>query len=185
MTKIALLGDSIRGNYEPYVRKLAGDAAEIHSPDENCRFSAYTLFNLATWVSEDDYDVIHWNNGQWDTCYMPDGQIHTPLPQYLELQKRIAEILLARTKRAIFATTSPVFPEQFARAERNGRTNEDIVEYNQAVTGALTGMGVEINDLHATLVQDVKAYICDDMVHLSPAGAECCAQLVWDKIRAE
>ena len=46
-------------------------------------------------------------------------------------------------------------------------------------------MGVEINDLHAALAQDVAATICDDMVHLSQAGAECCAELVWRKIREE
>ncbi|MBT3374077.1 MAG: SGNH/GDSL hydrolase family protein [Lentisphaerae bacterium] len=182
MPKIALLGDSIRGNYEPHIRKLAGDAADIRSPDENCRFSAYTLFNLAVWIPDDDYDVIHWNNGQWDTCYMPDGKIHTPLSQYLELQKRIADIALKRSKRAIFATTSPVYPEQFEKAERNGRKNEDIVEYNQRATEQLSAMGVEINDLHAALVQDVKTYICDDMVHLSEAGAARCAEQVWEMV---
>ena len=37
---------------------------------------------------ESGYDVIQWNNGQWDTCYMRDGKIHTPLSHCLEVEKK-------------------------------------------------------------------------------------------------
>jgi len=178
MRKVLLMGDSIRMNYEPRLRELVGHSASIHSPDENCRFAAYTLFNLTGWAPDDDFDVIHWNNGQWDLCYMPDGRIHTPLPWYLEYEKRIAEILLGKGRRVIFATISPVFDDQFDTAEQNGRRNEDIVAYNRAVSAELAAMGVEINDLHAALAQDVRACICEDKVHLAPEGIERCARLV-------
>ena len=184
MKKLMLIGDSIRMNYEPYLKELAGKAAVIHSPEENCRFAAYTLFNLAAWIPDDDYDVIHWNNGQWDVCYMPDGKIHTALALYVEYEKRIADILLPRAKRVIFATTSPVRPDQFETASQHGRKNEDIVAYNRAVTAELAPLGVEINDLHAALIQNIDETICDDKVHLSPAGARCCARQVWEVVTA-
>ena len=132
MTKVVLIGDSIRLEYQSKVAELLGDGVDLHWPEENCRFSAYTLFCLAAWAPDDDYDVIHWNNGQWDTCYMPDGRIHTPLPAYLELQEPIADIVQKKARRVIFATTTPVWPEQFARATVHPRTDEDIREYNAA-----------------------------------------------------
>lgn len=182
MKKVKLIGDSIRLGYQAKVIALLEGRAEVSGPIENCRFSAYTLFNLADWVHDDDYDVIQWNNGQWDTCYMPDGKIHTPLASYLELQERIAGILLKKTKKLVFATTTPVWPEQFDRAIYHPRKNEDITAYNNSMKDLLKKMGVEVNDLHAMLNQDIKKYICDDMVHLTEAGSELCAKNVAEMI---
>ena len=182
MIKVVLIGDSIRINYQDKVRQILQDRASIHAPEDNCRFAAYTLFSLSSWVPDDDYDVIHWNNGQWDTCHMPDGRIHTPLPVYLDLEKRIAHILRRKTKRLIFATTTPVYPDQFETATVNGRKNEDIDAYNHAVSKELSAIGVEINDLHTHVAQDVMKYISEDKIHLSPAGVEFCAGLVSSAI---
>lgn len=170
MKKVMLIGDSIRLGYQAKVTELLTNKATVTGPADNCRFSAYTLFCLSQWVPDDDYDVIQWNNGQWDTCYMPDGKIHTPLATYCELQERIATILLRKTRRLIFATTTPVWPELFATAEKNPRRNEDICEYNHAITDVLGKRGVEINDLNALVAGNVKQYISGDMVHLSETG---------------
>ncbi len=175
MKKVMLIGDSIRLGYQARVTALLKDRATVAGPQDNCRFSAYTLFCLAQWVIEDDFDVIQWNNGQWDVCIMPDGRIHTPLAEYCDLQQRIAGILLKKARRVIFATTTPVWPEQFTSAARNPRRNEDIREYNRAAAEVLGPMGVAINDLHALLAGDVKQYISADMVHLTDAGNDLCA----------
>ena len=178
MIKVMLIGDSIRMNYQAKVREILQGQADIRSPEENSRFAAYTLFQLSSWVPDADYDVIHWNNGQWDVCYMPDGLIHTPLVVYLDLEKRIANVLRRKAKRLIFATTTPVHPDQFETAKVNGRKNEDIMAYNQAVASELSALGVEINDVHTAVAQDVMKHISADKVHLSPAGVELCAGLV-------
>ena len=178
MIKVMLIGDSIRGGYQDRLRQILEGRASVQAPEETCRFAAYTLFSLSGWVPDSDYDVIHWNNGQWDVCYMPDGRIHTPLPVYLDLEQRIAEILRRKSKRLVFATTTPVHADQHATAVVNGRKNEDIVAYNNAVAKKLAAMGVEINDLHAPVARDVMKYISEDKVHLSPAGVELCAALV-------
>jgi len=182
MQKIMLIGDSIRLSYQERVQQLLADAAVVTGPAENCRFAAYTLFCLASWVTDDDYDVIHWNNGQWDSCYMPDGRIHTALPLYLDLQQRIAEILRPRTERLVFATTTPVHADQYEKAERNGRKNEDIEAYNRAVVETLVPMGVEINDMHWQVATDVRRYVSEDKVHLTAAGVELCAGLVVEAV---
>lgn len=182
MIKVKLIGDSIRLGYQAKVIDLLEGKAEVTGPDENCRFSAHTLFNLAGWVPDDDYDVIQWNNGQWDTCFMPDGKIHTPLISYLEMQERIAGILLKKTKRLIFATTTPVWPEQFERTKVHPRKNEDIIAYNNVVKEPLRKLGVEVNDLYSALAEDVKKYICDDMVHLTETGSDLCAKKVAEMV---
>ena len=178
MIKVLLIGDSIRINYQDKVRQSLQGRATIGAPEENCRFAAYTLFSLSSWVPDSDYDVIHWNNGQWDVCYMPDGRIHTPLQAYLDTEMRIASVLRRKAKRLIFATTTPVHADQFTASVNNGRKNEDIAIYNAAAAGALSAMGVEINDIHRAVSQDVMKYISADRVHLSPEGVELCAGLV-------
>ena len=177
MKKVMLIGDSIRLSYEAKVAALLAGKATLTGPDENCRFSAYTLFKLQAWVPDNDFDVIQWNNGQWDVCYLLDGKIHTPLANYLELQERIASILLKQTKRLIFATTTPVWP-QFAQARVNPRCNEDISAYNSAAATRLGSLGVEINDLYSPIFEDVKRYISGDMVHLTEEGSDLCANRV-------
>ncbi len=178
MIKALLIGDSIRLGYQPKVVERLRGSARVCGPQDNCRFSAYTLFNLTAWVPDDDFDVIQWNNGQWDTCYMPDGRIHTPLPAYLELQKRIATILLKKTRRLVFATTTPVWPEQFTSGSVHPRRNEDIRAYNSAAKDLLGGFGIEINDLHTPVMKDLQRYISEDMVHLTETGKDLLAGLV-------
>ena len=182
MKKVMLIGDSIRLGYQAKVSAQLASDTILTGPEENCRFSAYTLFNLSAWVPDDDFDVIQWNNGQWDTCYMPDGNIHTPLTAYLELQKRIASILLKKTRRLIFATTTPVWPEQFKSGSIHPRRNEDIKAYNSAAVDLARGLGAEINDLHSHIASDVKQYISEDMVHLTNVGNDLCARCVAAKI---
>lgn len=178
MMKVMLIGDSIRLSYQSKVTELLEGRAAVNGPQENCRFSSYTLFSLSTWVPENDYDVIQWNNGQWDTCFMPDGKIHTQLKEYLELQNRIAVILRKKTKRLIFATTTPVWPEMFASKSIHPRKNEDIIAYNNAASELLGKNGVEINDLYSCVAKDIKKYISTDMVHLTNDGVNLCASRV-------
>ncbi len=176
MKKFLLIGDSIRIGYQNEFIALIANRASVEIPEENCRFADYTLFNLSTWLQDTYFDVIQWNNGQWDTCYMPDGKIHTTLLHYLDVQKRIAHILLSQARRVIFATTTPVWPEMFSSNIPNSRRNEDIEEYNERAKILLSGLGIEINDLYAPLAFDIKKFICKDMVHLTEEGRQICAR---------
>jgi hypothetical protein len=185
MKKIALIGDSIRLGYQAKVAALLEGKAVVTGPDDNCRFSAYTLFNLSAWVPDDDFDIIQWNNGQWDTCRMPDGRIHTTLTTYLELQERIATILQKKTRRLVFATTTPVWPEQFSSGSIHPRKDEDIREYNRAAIELFEGLGVEINDLYPHVAKGIRTYVSEDMVHLTEAGNDLCARCVVDWIEGK
>lgn len=183
MKILLLLGDSIRLSYGAAVQeKLKADLA-ISGPDDNCRFAAYTLFNLVHWLEDRSYDIIQWNNGQWDTCHMLEGNTHPPLERYCELEVRIARILKTRTRRLISATTTPVKGDLFAAKNRAPRSNEDIEAYNAAVRQALEPEGVEFIDLYTPVKRRLDECICEDLVHLTPTGVEVCATEVAQALR--
>lgn len=170
--KITLLGDSIcKIGYGPLVPSLLGDDFEVYQPEDNCRFSKFTLRGLWDWKEKmAGSRIVHWNNGLWDICdVFGDGPFSNP-DEYCQNMLRIADILLARHEKVIFATTTPVNPlHPYNR-------NERIIEYNRLIVPLLEEKGILINDLHALVVPHVDEYIREDLIHLTDAGARACAQ---------
>ena len=181
MKKLALIGDSIRMiGYGTKVPEILKDEFETWQSDDNGRFSKYTLRYVSyEWVPKiEGSDVIHWNNGLWDVNDLGDG-VFTSKEEYVENMTRIAKRLLAMGKRVIFATTTPVRPENVHNK------NEVIEAYNAALVPKLVEMGVVINDLYTPLKTDVYRYICDDTIHLSEEGISLAADMVEAVIREE
>lgn len=179
MKKIVLLGDSIRlFGYGKKVPDLLGSEYQVWQPTDNCRFAQYTLRGCFDWKENlEGSDVIHWNNGLWDVTELFGDGNFTPLEQYVATMKRVAGLLLGYSKHVIFATTTPV-------AETYPYNDNGVIRrYNETVSAELSKMGITINDLHKTVASDVDRYLCDDMLHLSEAGAEACAKQVCDCIR--
>ena len=179
--KITLLGDSIRMiGYGPLVPQLLGEDFEVFQPDDNCRFAKYTLRGLFDWQADmAGSRVVHWNNGLWDMCdILGDGKIFTSLSEYTENILRIADLLLARHDRVIFATTTPV------TAANIHDNNEVIAAYNAHIVPLLQEKGVIINDLYTPMAADIPRFIrSDDNIHLTDAGSAVCAALVAETIR--
>ena len=63
MKKVMLLGDSIRLGYRAKVAKLLEGQAMVAGPEENCRFSAYTLFKR--YISA---DMVHLTEDGNELC---------------------------------------------------------------------------------------------------------------------
>lgn len=181
MKKVTLLGDSIRQiGYGTRVPELLGEDYEVFQPEENCRFVKYTLRMLFDYRAQiEGSDVIHWNNGLWDitTGLFDDGEPFTSEQEYVENMLRVAKELKKLGKRIIFATITPVHNEYVYNK------NSVIQRYNELIVPKLQEMGIEINDLHATVMQDLYKYIGQDQIHLSPEGIEICAKQVADMIR--
>ena len=181
MKKVTLLGDSIRQiGYGTRVPELLGEDYEVFQPEENCRFVKYTLRMLFDYRAQiEESDVIHWNNGLWDitTGLFDDGEPFTSEQEYVENMLRVAKELKKLGKRIIFATITPVHNEYVYNK------NSVIQRYNELIVPKLQEMGIEINDLHATVMQDLYKYIGQDQIHLSPEGIEICAKQVADIIR--
>ncbi len=181
--KIVLLGDSIRLiGYGTKVPSMLGEEYEVYQPDDNCRFVKYTLRGLFEWRDNlIGADVIHWNNGLWDTStglFDDGGKPFTDENEYVANMLRVAEELKKLAPRVIFATTTPVHPEY----EYND--NAVIRRYNAVLVPKLRQMGLEINDLHAIVAEHWREYIReDDKIHLTEAGACACAEKVCQAIR--
>lgn len=179
MKKLVLLGDSIRLiGYGKKVPEMLRDEYEVWQPTDNCRFSQYTLRMLFDQRKNiEGADIIHWNNGLWDACDLFDDGSFTPLETYGENMLRIAGILKKYAKQVIFATTTPVKPEN------PHDHNEVIIKYNKFIVPKLENMGVLIDDLHSVVYPHIDEYISEDLLHLSPAGVDACAKAVVDSIK--
>ena len=181
MKKIVLIGDSIRmiGYGTPVAERLSPEM-EVWQPEENCRFAQYTLRGLWDWQHGiRGADVIHWNNGLWDICQLFGDGAFTPIDEYVDTMLRIARLLKERARTVIFATTTPVRPE-------NLHNDTKVIEaYNAALVPRLTEMGVVINDLYTPIASDVYKYISDDTIHLSEDGVRLAADMVESVIRRE
>lgn len=180
MKKVTLLGDSIRFiGYGNRVQQLLKEDFEVFQPNENCRFSKYTLWGVISgWAAGiQGSDVIHWNNGLWDALDQGEGVFSSP-EEYVATMLRIAKILKKKSKVVIFATTTPV------REEYKYLTNERINQYNKLIVPKLLEMGIIINDLHAVVYPHIQDYIReDDNIHLTEQGIEACANQVAGVIR--
>ena len=182
MIKVTLLGDSIRQlGYGSVVPGLLGEEFEVYQPDDNCRFAKYTLRGLFDWRhAMDGSRIVHWNNGLWDISDLfGDGKYFTPEEEYVENMLRIADILLSRYDKVIFATITPV-------TERNVYNSNEVIEkYNGLLVPLLEKKGVVINDLYTPLSKDIDRYISqEDDIHLSEEGVKVCAKKVADIIRS-
>lgn len=183
MKKVTLLGDSIRlVGYGLEVSKLLGDEYKVFQPEDNCRFVKYTLRMLFEYKDQiDGSDIIHWNNGLWDTStgLFGDSKSFTNKEEYVENMLRVANELKRLGKRIIFATTTPV------HFEYPYNDNEVIKQYNAAIVPELQKMGIEINDLHSLVAQDIDKYISEDKIHLSQEGIELCSKQVVKVIKSK
>lgn len=181
MKNVLLLGDSIRMGYEPYVRQELNGTAAVYAPEENCRFSAYTLNSLRFWLPEFPVpNVIHWNNGAWDYAqifgfYQPE---FTPKNEYIRNMLLIARELKKTGAKIIFATSLPCRPD-FPRAKI-----EKIIEYNAAIVPELKKQGIEINDLYSAVYPRFMDLIGQDGLHLTDEGYAFCGRIVAEKIKS-
>ena len=171
MKKVVLLGDSIRLiGYGKRVEELLGAQCTLWQPEDNCRFSKYTLRLLFEEQQNiKDADVIHWNNGLWDACDIFGDGPFTPLEEYVENMLRIADLLRSYGKKVIFATTTPTHPDY------PYHTLERIQRYNGTIVPLLQARGVEVNDLFSVMIDHRYDGICEDLIHLNDLGIRLCA----------
>ena len=175
MKKITLLGDSIRQiGYGGMVRELLGEEFKVFQPKENCRYCKFTLKGvMRDWRPYiEGSDLIHWNNGLWDTMDFGDG-IFSPIDEYVSNMLRIAEILQKCAPKVIFATTTPVTKEYpYSNVER-------IRQYNAALVPELEKRDILINDLHSFVYPNMDTFIRkDDHIHLTEEGILACANQI-------
>lgn len=186
LSKVLLIGDSIRMSYQPLVQKLLAGKATVVGPAENCQFSLYTLSALPRWLAElGRPDIVHWNNGLHDSGHNPRrNPVQIPVGMYRANLKFILDAFHAVTPkpRVIWATMTPAHPQRPFRTDAWSWRNEEIDEYNQAAVELMNEHAIPINDLHALIRANPDQSLSEDKLHLSEAGKEICARAVTKAI---
>ena len=177
--KIVLLGDSIRLGYGKFVPEMLGEYYEVWQPEDNCRFAKYTLRMLFDYAENiKNADVIHWNNGLWDTTELFNDGTFSSEESYVEDMLHIANLLKKITPNVIFATTTPTHPEYpYTHTER-------VIRFNELLVPKLKELGIAINDLFPVINDNIPQYLSEDMIHPNETGFKVLAEKVVSAIKS-
>ena len=184
LPRVLLVGDSISIGYTPRVRRSLNGEANVHRPTTNCRWSAFGLEHIDTWVGEAEWDVVHFNFGLWD-WYGWSQEIKATPESYAASLEGIVTKLKERTDATlIFATTTPpcVGPEKKVKLVISEARAK---EFNDAAIAVMKKHGVLVNDLGKAIGADREKYqLGADDVHYNEAGRDLLAAQVSETVRA-
>lgn len=174
MKNVLLLGDSIRINYQEYVKQNMEGIANVYYPNDNGKFCQLTLRYLHEWIDalskhgQISFDVVHFNCGLWDILRLSnEKEPFTDIEQYAVLLERIVNRIkfLCPNTTIIFALTTKVIEPGFEPGIAIGeRKNEDIKRYNEVAIKTLSRRGIIIDDLWS-VTEKMPLETHSDMVH--------------------
>lgn len=179
MKYIVLLGDSVRMQYQPVVAEKLSDIAEVSGPEENGRWSGYTLNSLRFWLPDmPSPDLVQWNCGLWDMGDdYQEGRHFYPLDLYEETCHRICRVLRKFTGKPdlpiVIATTTPTMHGDHG----------DILLYNDVLRKVAAEENALVNDLFSVVAADKEKMIGEDHIHLTPFGVEAVASQTASVLR--
>lgn len=174
MKNILLLGDSIRQNYQEYVKEQMKETANIYYTNDNGRFCSFTLRYLHEWINalsrhgEIQFDIIHFNCGLWDVLRLSNEE--EPFTNELEYEKLLIRIIkrlryLCPCVKIVFALTTEIIEPGFEPGVNIGeRRNEDIRKYNLIARNVCRDMNVDIDDLWK-ISKELPQEAYSDLVH--------------------
>lgn len=192
MKNILLLGDSIRQNYQNYVKEKLADVAQVRFPNDNGKFCQLTLRYVYEWiralrVDGQDFDIVHFNCGLWDVLRLSnEDRTFTDKEQYAELLLRIVDRIRYCCPKAkiIFALSTSVIEPGFEPGEAvASRRNLDIQEFNEIAKQSLMGKVDYINDLWEISVKLPKEAHSDDVHYETKIGIAALGGKVTETLR--
>ena len=183
LPRVLIIGDSISIGYTAAVRKLLAEKANVHRVKGNCKYSAFGVEHIDTWLGNGDWDLIHFNFGLWDWYGWSQEQKATP-ESYATNLDQIVTTLMATKAKLIFAVTTP----PCAGPERKMKiivTDERAKAFNDAALAVMRRHGVEINDLYTPMAKEEGRYqLGTNNVHYTHEGKALQATLVAKVIEA-
>ena len=180
LPKVLIIGDSISLGYTPVVQNLLQGVADVSHPHGNCQFTGNGLKNIKHWLGTQQWDVIHFNFGIWDTHLLdangtmltkepgpqpPPGTHlrYTPEEYRMNLTK-LVEILEGTGARLIWASTTLV-------TARKGQRFNDIITNNINAAAIMQAHHIAIDDLYAFVLPQVAAWQNSDGCHFDKTGS--------------
>lgn len=176
ISRVLLIGDSIRMHYAPLVKKkLHGKAIIVEIP-KNGGDSKNVKKHLKKWLKKarsEALDVIHFNCGLHDIKRkFNQTKNQQPIIRYKENLKDIVSRLKEITRaRLVWATTTPVIYKRHHAVKGFDRFEEDVEAYNAAATAIMKECNIPIDDLNKVIKDDsVAECLLPDGVHMTERG---------------
>ena len=157
LPRVLLIGDSVSRGYTQAVRRALAGRANVHRAPANCGPTASGVKNLAAWLGDGDWDVIHFNFGIHDRS--------TPVADYTARLEAILERLMATNATLVWASSTPIPDKREA-----GQTAASIVERNAAAAAVMARHGVAIDDLFTFIMPRIGEVQPPGDVHFTAAG---------------
>jgi len=167
--RVLLAGDSISFGYGPKVGRILEGVFDVENLPQNGGPSANLLAHVDEWMTNPNFDIIHFN------CGIHDLLVYSvPLRVYEANLERIVNRLRQHTSSVlVWAMTTPVMG------------NEDGRSYNEVARKVMTRYEVHVNDLHRVIENgDEEQCISQDGVHMTDYGYELLARAVADYLLA-
>jgi isoamyl acetate esterase len=184
--KVALIGDSIRMNAEPFVRDRLPQRFRLTSPPVNCESSHKVAEQIGEWVPRGEFDLVHINCGLHDIRYDPgrDRPVSSPQEYEANLRKIFAH-LAASGAAVVWATSTPIDEAMHNGNKPSRRFRSDLLAYNRLSASLARSFGFRIHDLHDLLSQaPLESLLLPDGVHYNRTGNALIGQHIADAIQA-
>jgi acyl-CoA thioesterase-1 len=184
LPRVLLIGDSISMGYTVPLRELLAAKANVHRIPQNGGSTFTGLDNLARWIGDGKWDVIHFNWDLHDLKHWADNKLDDAGPViattevYEKNLRELVEQLKATGAKLIWANTTPV------PAGTVGRVAGDEKSYNAVAARVMKDAGIPTNDLCAAVIANPKWQLKRN-VHFTPEGSKALAEMVVVAITAQ
>lgn len=169
LPNVLIIGNSISIGYTPFIRQELEGAANVYRIHTNALSTEFALNNIAYWLSDMRWDVIHVNWGLHDLKYVISDTQQDVLPA--EYRKNLRELLTYIEKhtsaKIIWAQTTYV-----PSGVKPHRDNSDVILYNSIALEVLSDFPNIVVDDHYALSSaegNLKFQVSQN-VHFKPAG---------------
>jgi acyl-CoA thioesterase-1 len=172
---VLIIGDSISIGYTLQVRKLLEGKANVHRIPINGGATEVGLANIAKWLGNERWDVIHFNFGLHDARQVSSTEFRTSRDRYAENLRLLVAGMKPSGAKLIFATTTPV-PNNGVLS--SGSIFDDIADRNEVAENVMKENGVAIDDLYAVALPQLARIGQPNDIHFQRNGYDVLAEAV-------
>lgn len=175
LPRVLLIGDSITRGYGKQVEAGLKDKAYVARLATSKSLGDPALLDqIALVLSENSFDIIHFNNGMHGDGYSEETYA-AALPELISTLRKHAS-----RARLIFATTTDV--RERNNLERVHTKTERMIQRNQLIAAFAKRENIAVNDLFE-VVRDHPELHAADGVHMTEKGYEALAGPVVREVR--
>lgn len=166
LPRVLLIGDSISMGYTLPVREMLAGQANVHRIPANGGHTERGVADLAKWLGEGRWDVVHFNWGLHDLKRDENGKYQVPIAAYEANLRTLVGQLKASGAALIWCATTPVPAGNL----NPPRSDADVIAYNAVAAKVMAENGVEIDDLYAFCLPRLSEMQQPVNVHFTPPG---------------